>query len=74
MCIKIYVFTMKKYFVLYTIYICDLSKKKRTFFVKHLLISLQLNKTCRLQSTALHCLYTASNALPVPERVLQDSA
>jgi hypothetical protein len=36
-------------------------KGNRTFFLKHLLISLQLNKTYLLQSTLLHCLYTASN-------------
>jgi hypothetical protein len=41
------------------IYVCGLSKKKPNFFLKHLLISLQL-KTCLLQSTTLHCLYTAS--------------
>jgi hypothetical protein len=36
-------------------------KRNRTFFLKHLLIGLQLNKPCLLQSTPLHCLYTASN-------------
>jgi hypothetical protein len=35
-------------------------KRNRTFFLKHILISLQLNKTCLLQRTPLHCLYTAS--------------
>jgi hypothetical protein len=36
-------------------------KRNRTFFLKYLLISLQLNKTCLLHSTPFHCLYTASN-------------
>jgi hypothetical protein len=43
----------------YTYVVCP--KRNRTFFLKHLLISLQLNKTCLLQSTPLHCLYTASS-------------
>jgi hypothetical protein len=42
-------------------YIRGLSKRNPTFLLKLLLISLQLNKTCLLQSTPLHCLYTASN-------------
>jgi hypothetical protein len=37
--------------------ICDLSKTNQTFFLKHLLISLQLSKTCLLQSTPLHYLH-----------------
>jgi hypothetical protein len=41
--------------------ICGLSKKKQNFFLKHLLTSLQFNKTCLLQSIPLHCLYTAPN-------------
>jgi hypothetical protein len=42
-------------------YTWSVQKETRTFFLKHLLISLQLNKTCLLQSTPLHCLYTTSN-------------
>jgi hypothetical protein len=36
-------------------------KRNRTFFLKHSLISLQLNKTCLLQSIPFYCLYTTSN-------------
>jgi hypothetical protein len=54
---------MRKEKLLYTEsrYIHGLSKMKPNFLFKHLLISLQLNKACLLQSTPLHCLYTASN-------------
>jgi hypothetical protein len=37
----------------------DCPKRNRTSFLKHLLISLQLNKTFLLQSSPLQCLYTA---------------
>jgi hypothetical protein len=36
-------------------------KRNRTFFLKHLLISWQLNKTCLLQSIPVHCPYAACN-------------
>jgi hypothetical protein len=58
--------------VVFVITICDpahlhdLSKNKLNFLNKHLLISLQLNKTCLLQSTPSTVYYMASKAFPSP--------
>jgi hypothetical protein len=54
------------------IHVHGLSKNKLNFFLKHLLISLQL-KTCHIQSSPLHCLYTASNVYSSSRMCLCDS-
>ena len=55
-CIHIYIY----------IYIWEQSIKKLNFFF-NLLLYLQLNQTCHLQSTPLHSWYTASNVFCISE-------
>ena len=45
--------------------------KETELFIFNLLLYLQLNQTCILQSTPLHSWYTAPNFFPVMKRVLE---